>query len=81
MRVSENTCFITGTDLPVDGGYGSIGPEGLGQTAIVAGSRRGDDLAAGLAPRIEPIARFACSKVFAGAGHRYCSKTSAKTDR
>jgi NAD(P)-dependent dehydrogenase (short-subunit alcohol dehydrogenase family) len=36
--LSDDASFITGTDLPVDGGYQSMGPEGLGQTARVAGS-------------------------------------------
>ena len=36
--LSDDASFITGTDLPVDGGYLSMGPEGLGQTAVVAGS-------------------------------------------
>ncbi|MEX0332384.1 MAG: SDR family NAD(P)-dependent oxidoreductase [Puniceicoccaceae bacterium] len=36
--LSDDASFITGTDLPVDGGYQSMGPEGLGDTAIVAGS-------------------------------------------
>ena len=37
--LSDDARFITGTDLPVDGGYRNMGPEGLGQTVIVAGSR------------------------------------------
>lgn len=37
--LSDDASFITGTDLPVDGGYQSMGPEGLGQTAKVAGSK------------------------------------------
>jgi NAD(P)-dependent dehydrogenase (short-subunit alcohol dehydrogenase family) len=36
--LSDESSFITGTDLPVDGGYQSMGPEGLGKTAVVAGS-------------------------------------------
>ncbi len=36
--LGDDASFITGTDLPVDGGYLSMGPEGLGQTAVVAGS-------------------------------------------
>ena len=36
--LSDDASFITGTDLPVDGGYLSLGPEGLGKTAAVAGS-------------------------------------------
>lgn len=35
---SDDASFITGTDLPVDAGYQSMGPEGLGDTAIIAGS-------------------------------------------
>lgn len=37
--LSEDASFITGTDLPVDGGYNGLGPEGLGQTTRIAGSR------------------------------------------
>lgn len=37
--LSDDASFITGTDLPVDGGYNGIGPEGLGQTSKIAGSR------------------------------------------
>jgi NAD(P)-dependent dehydrogenase (short-subunit alcohol dehydrogenase family) len=37
--LSDDASFITGTDLPVDGGYQSMGPEGLGETAVVAGSK------------------------------------------
>jgi len=37
--LSEDASFITGTDLPVDGGYNSLGPEGLGQNTKIAGSR------------------------------------------
>ena len=37
--LSDDASFITGTDLPVDGGYHSMGPEGLGETARIAGSR------------------------------------------
>lgn len=36
---SDDASFITGTDLPVDGGYQSMGPEGLGETAVIAGSK------------------------------------------
>ncbi|WP_421853625.1 SDR family oxidoreductase [Oricola sp.] len=36
--LSDDASFITGADLPVDGGYLSMGPEGLGETAVVAGS-------------------------------------------
>jgi NAD(P)-dependent dehydrogenase (short-subunit alcohol dehydrogenase family) len=37
--LSDDASFITGTDLPVDGGYNGMGPEGLGQTAKIAGSK------------------------------------------
>lgn len=37
--LSNDASFITGTDLPVDGGYNGIGPEGLGQTTKIAGSK------------------------------------------
>ncbi len=37
--LSDDASFITGTDLPVDGGYNGIGPEGLGQTSKIAGSK------------------------------------------
>lgn len=37
--LSDDASFITGTDLPVDGGYNGIGPEGLGQNTKIAGSR------------------------------------------
>jgi len=36
--LSEDASFITGTDLPVDGGYQSLGPEGLGQNTVIAGT-------------------------------------------
>lgn len=36
--LSDDASFITATDLPIDGGYQSMGPEGLGKTAIIAGS-------------------------------------------
>lgn len=36
--LSDDASFITGTDLPVDGGYQSMGPEGLGKTTVIAGS-------------------------------------------
>ena len=36
--LSDDASFITGSMLPVDGGYLSMGPEGLGETAVVAGS-------------------------------------------
>ncbi len=37
--LNEDASFITGTDLPVDGGYNAMGPEGLGTDTVVAGSR------------------------------------------
>ncbi|MDI1251388.1 MAG: SDR family oxidoreductase [Lacunisphaera sp.] len=37
--LSDDASFITGTDLPVDGGYNGLGPEGLGQDTKIAGSR------------------------------------------
>jgi NAD(P)-dependent dehydrogenase (short-subunit alcohol dehydrogenase family) len=36
--LSDEASFITGTDLAVDAGYLSMGPEGLGETAVIAGS-------------------------------------------
>ena len=36
--LSEDSSFITGTDLPVDGGYNGLGPEGLGQNTRIAGT-------------------------------------------
>jgi NAD(P)-dependent dehydrogenase (short-subunit alcohol dehydrogenase family) len=36
--LSDDASFITGTTLMVDGGYLSMGPEGLGDTAVIAGS-------------------------------------------
>lgn len=36
--LSDDASFITGTTLMVDGGYRSMGPEGLGDTAVIAGS-------------------------------------------
>jgi NAD(P)-dependent dehydrogenase (short-subunit alcohol dehydrogenase family) len=36
--LSDDASFITGTDLPVDGGYNGLGPEGLGQHTKIAGS-------------------------------------------
>ncbi len=35
---SEEASFVTGADLPVDGGYLAMGPEGLGDTSSFAGS-------------------------------------------
>jgi NAD(P)-dependent dehydrogenase (short-subunit alcohol dehydrogenase family) len=37
--LSDDASFITGTDLPVDGGYNGLGPEGLGQNTRIAGTR------------------------------------------
>jgi NAD(P)-dependent dehydrogenase (short-subunit alcohol dehydrogenase family) len=37
--LSDDASFITGTDLPVDGGYNGLGPEGLGQTTKIAGTK------------------------------------------
>jgi len=37
--LSDDASFITGTDLPVDGGYNGLGPEGLGQNTKIAGTR------------------------------------------
>lgn len=36
--LSDDASFITAADLPVDGGYLAMGPEGLGQTTVNAGS-------------------------------------------
>ncbi|GHV34806.1 short-chain dehydrogenase [Synergistales bacterium] len=36
--LSDDASFITGTDLRVDGGYLSMGPEGIGKTTVNAGS-------------------------------------------
>jgi NAD(P)-dependent dehydrogenase (short-subunit alcohol dehydrogenase family) len=35
----DDASFITGTDLPIDGGYLAMGSEGLGETAVIAGSQ------------------------------------------
>lgn len=37
--LSDDASFITGTNLVVDGGYLSMGPEGLGDTTVNAGSQ------------------------------------------
>lgn len=37
--LSDDASFITGTDLPVDGGYNGLGPEGRGANTKIAGSR------------------------------------------
>ncbi len=36
--LSEDASFITGTDLKVDGGYCSMGAEGMGEKSVFAGS-------------------------------------------
>ncbi|MGB4135564.1 MAG: SDR family oxidoreductase, partial [Microbacterium sp.] len=38
---SDGSSFITGTELMVDGGYCAMGPEGLGDTAVFAGTDAG----------------------------------------
>jgi NAD(P)-dependent dehydrogenase (short-subunit alcohol dehydrogenase family) len=35
---SDDASFVNAADLPVDGGYGGLGPEGLGKTSKFAGS-------------------------------------------
>jgi NAD(P)-dependent dehydrogenase (short-subunit alcohol dehydrogenase family) len=37
--LSADASFITAADLAVDGGYMGMGPEGLGKTTVVAGSK------------------------------------------
>ncbi len=37
--LSDDASFITATDLAIDGGYGGMGPEGLGKTTVLAGSK------------------------------------------
>jgi NAD(P)-dependent dehydrogenase (short-subunit alcohol dehydrogenase family) len=37
--LSDDASFITGTDVPVDGGYNGLGPEGLGQNTKIAGTK------------------------------------------
>lgn len=37
--LSEDASFITGTDLAIDGGYMSMGPEGLGKLTVNVGTR------------------------------------------
>jgi NAD(P)-dependent dehydrogenase (short-subunit alcohol dehydrogenase family) len=37
--LSDDASFITASDLPVDGGDNGMGPEGLGKTTVLAGSR------------------------------------------
>lgn len=36
--LSSDASFVTGTDLPVDGGYNALGPEGLGESTVFAGT-------------------------------------------
>ena len=36
--LSDDASFITGTDLPIDGGYLGMGSEGIGETTVIAGS-------------------------------------------
>ena len=38
--LSDDASFITGTDLSIDGGYLAVGPEGIGDTTVIAGSDR-----------------------------------------
>jgi NAD(P)-dependent dehydrogenase (short-subunit alcohol dehydrogenase family) len=37
--LSDDASFITASDLPIDGGYNGMGPEGLGKTTVLAGSK------------------------------------------
>ena len=37
--LSDDASFITAADLAVDGGYMGMGPEGLGKTTVLAGSK------------------------------------------
>ena len=37
--LSDDASFITATNLAVDGGYQGMGPEGLGKTTVLAGSK------------------------------------------
>ncbi|RAJ10247.1 SDR family oxidoreductase [Arenibacter echinorum] len=39
FMLSDDASFITGTTLDVDGGYLALGPEGLGETTVNAGSK------------------------------------------
>ena len=36
--LSDDASFVTGADLPIDGGYLTMGPEGLGKLTVIAGS-------------------------------------------
>ena len=36
--LSDDASFITGSHVPVDAGYLSMGPEGIGETTVIAGS-------------------------------------------
>ncbi len=37
--LSDDASFITAVDLPIDGGYHGMGPEGLGKTAVFSGTK------------------------------------------
>ena len=37
--LSDDASFITAADLAIDGGYNGMGPEGLGKTTVLAGSK------------------------------------------
>ena len=37
-RFVSNLIIVTGTDLAVDGGYGALGPEGIGESSKFAGT-------------------------------------------
>ena len=37
--LSDDASFITGSYLAIDGGYNAMGPEGLGKTTVLAGSK------------------------------------------
>jgi NAD(P)-dependent dehydrogenase (short-subunit alcohol dehydrogenase family) len=37
--LSDDASFITSSDLAIDGGYCGMGPEGLGKTTVLAGSK------------------------------------------
>jgi NAD(P)-dependent dehydrogenase (short-subunit alcohol dehydrogenase family) len=37
--LSDDASFITAADLAIDGGYQGMGPEGLGKTTVLAGSK------------------------------------------